>query len=186
VQRTLERVIEGNVKRFPHATFLITYPIYGRGYQDDLLNSAIKTGVRHILQGHFYVQRGAPYDHANRCYDFEPWGVGAIVIRPPPGFDRTLRDIVNTLQEVTALYGPSIHTAEEADALASRTFPPVDAQAASTFFVDKSLDTTSGWKPRPAVSWMTQQVDEHIKHLHSWKWSVTHQQMREGCGCSPR
>jgi len=170
VLASTQSILDQSMHRFPHATYVITYPIYGRGYQDQLMAHCAKSGVRQILQATFHIQKGEPFDAATRVYDFEPWGTGVIVIRPPPGFDKVLRDIVNTLQDVMVGFGPSIHTLEEQDAVASRAFPPVDMQANATFFVDQSIHHKDGWPNRPNVSWMTPQIDEHIKNLHSFRW----------------
>lgn len=170
VQMAVSKILEQSVQRFPHATYIITYPIFGRGYQDQLLQSIMKTGVRNIIQGTYHIQKGEPFDSAGRVYDFEPWGAGVAVIRPPPGFEKTLKDIINTMHEVMVAYGPSIHTTEEEDAVAQRIFPPSDKQISSTFFVDQSIHYEKGWPNRPDVSWMTEQVDDHIKNVNSFKW----------------
>lgn len=170
VQGVVEKVLSHAVQRFPHATFYISYPIFGRAYQDQLLTACMKTGVRNILQSTFHIQQAAPFDNADRVFDWDAWGEGAIILKPPPNFEKDLNDVTEALHDAIDTFGPSVHTPLEKAAIENRQFPPAPIQLYARNLVDQSIDPDHGWKVRPEVSSMTPTEGDHISLVHAFKW----------------
>lgn len=71
-----KQIIPSAMKRFPQATYMVSYPIFGRKFQDDLARDVIRSGVRHAINATFHLQDGTPKCTLPPPYalqDAEPW-----------------------------------------------------------------------------------------------------------------
>lgn len=96
INRIQTHLLPQAIREFPCATFVVSYPIYGRAYHDNLAREMVRTGVRHALSATYALQDGKKKwlpDRSKELEDTEPWAVGFLISKPPPAFDDTLNEL---------------------------------------------------------------------------------------------
>jgi 23S rRNA A2030 N6-methylase RlmJ len=96
-----KQIIQQAVRQCPHATYMVSYPIFGRNFQDDLVRDVVKTGIRHVLSATFHIQDTVSLQPpCGQLADEEPWGMGIIIANPPEHFDFYLNSLIKQCREV--------------------------------------------------------------------------------------
>lgn len=69
----------------PTAMFLLTYPIYGRNYPDELVSAALSAGHNSVLHSYYFPRTTAT------MFDTDVAGTGVCIVNPPLYYEQYLR-----------------------------------------------------------------------------------------------